>query len=248
MHDTAHKRPGGGFGRWLNSLGMSVRLFFTTLSAKSIRSLSWDEFRYHCRWMGEGSIPLVILSAVFISLALTSQAVLELQRFGAEDLAGPLITLGLLRELGPLTVSVMWCCRVAAFISAEACTSPVDEKHYAEGFMLPRYLAALYCAVPLSVLGLVAGFCSAALYAPMLGVSSTTDFVEGARSTIRDKDVFVFFFKLLFVNPTIGVFVGCAAGRSHHTTPAFAVADAVMTVAVICAIANLAVSLAAYMQ
>jgi ABC-type transporter Mla maintaining outer membrane lipid asymmetry permease subunit MlaE len=55
---------------------------------------------------GEGSIPLVILSAAFISMALTSQAVLELQRFGAEDLARPLIAVGLLRELGPLTVSI----------------------------------------------------------------------------------------------------------------------------------------------
>jgi ABC-type transporter Mla maintaining outer membrane lipid asymmetry permease subunit MlaE len=107
MHEVSQKRPGGGwFGQWLNSLGMSVRLFFTAFSARSFRNLSWDQFRYHCRWMEKARSRWLFFSAAFISMALTSQAVLELQRFGAEDLARPLIALGLLRELGPLTVSI----------------------------------------------------------------------------------------------------------------------------------------------
>lgn len=247
MQEVMKKRQSGLIGRWLKSFGMSVRLFVTSFSVASFRSLNWEQFRFHCRWMGEGSVPLIVLSAVFISIAITSQVVLELQRFGAEDLAGPFIALGLLRELGPLTVSLIWCVRIAVFICAEVCDSPISDNELAGKFILPRYLAALFSAIPLSILGLVAGIAAGALYAPLLGVGSSTDFMEGTRNIVKDKDVFAFFLKLLLVNPTIAVFAGYAAGRVHHSTPTFAVADAVMTLGVIAAIANFAVTFAIYM-
>ena len=89
MQEVRQKRQRGTIEQWLSSFGRSVRLFFSSFKAENFRRLQWEEFRYHCRWMGEGSVPLVIISSVFISIAVTSQVVLELQRFAAEDLAGP---------------------------------------------------------------------------------------------------------------------------------------------------------------
>lgn len=248
MHEQSRRRSAVALaGQWLSSLGLFVRLSCSTFSVASFAKLKQNEIRFHCQWMGESAVPLIAISAVFISVALTAQVVMELQRFGAQDLAGPMIALGLLRELGPLTVSILWCSRIAAFIAAEAHNLDFSEADYASKFMLPRYIAALYSGIPLSVLGLVLGFIAAALYAPILGVSSAADFVEGARPMIKNKDVVVFFVKLLLVNPTIAVFVSAFVGRSQHSTPAFVVANAVTATVIVLVIANYAVSFAFYM-
>ena len=221
-----HVIPGSDIAQWLTPLGLSVRLFVSSLSWTAISAIRLDEFQTFCRWMGKRSFHFVALSAVFVSIALTIQCVVELQKYRAEDISGAVIAIGLLREFGPLTVSLAWCARVSALVSDEArsygSSNIVDFARY---FVCPRYLAALSMAVPLGAYGLVFGFITAAVLAPLLGVSSTNDFLESAKKGIQDRDLFVYFFKLILINPTIGVFAGCAAGflaRGNMSVPAAA--------------------------
>lgn len=208
-----HVIPGSDISRWLAPLGLSVRLFFKCLSWSAIREIRRDEFQTFCNWMGKRSFHFVALSAVFVSIALTIQSVVELQKYRAEDISGAVIAIGLLREFGPLTVSLAWCARVAALVSDEArAYASNDVSDFSRSFVCPRYLAALSMSIPLGAYGLVFGFVTAALVAPLLGVSSTNDFLESAKKGIQDRDLFVYFFKLILINPTIGIFAGCAAG------------------------------------
>lgn len=92
-------------------------------------------------------------------MTLTIQCVVELQKYQAEELSGAVISIGLLREIGPLTVSLAWCARVAARIAAEAqtyCDSGKNEE-FAQQFVLPNYLATLAMAIPLGTYGLLVG-------------------------------------------------------------------------------------------
>jgi ABC-type transporter Mla maintaining outer membrane lipid asymmetry permease subunit MlaE len=182
------------------------------------------EFLYHWYWMGPGSLPMVLFQSIFVSLALTAQAVRELDRFNAQDLSGAVIIIGLLRDLGPLIVGLAWASRTAAFISME------PSEFLAEGwthFLLPRYGAAVCAALPLCAFGLAISGLTAALYAPVFGVSSTADFLESARQIITTKDVSSFFFKMIVVNPAVGVFVGATCiARAREPAP-HAVAHAV---------------------
>lgn len=231
----------------LSSLGSNVRVLASAFTIESFRDWRTSEFKFHLRWMGEGSLPLITWSAVFISLALSTQAILELRKYGAEDLAGPLIAIALLRELGPLTVSLAWGARAAAFISADGRhRAEEDGQRESTHSFLPLYAAAIFSGTLLSVYGLVIGFTAAAVFSPTLGVTSMSDFMESARAHIENKDVFIYFFKLVLVNPTIGVIAGFIAARRDDLSPGFAAAEAVTGTFIFGGLLNLAVTLLAY--
>lgn len=243
--------PGQDIATWLAPVGTSVRLFFSALTPGAFSRLSWRDMRTYCMWLGPRSFHLVATAAVLVSMALTTQCVVELRQYQAEDLAGAVITIGLLRELGAITVSVAWCAMVSAMIAEEARASRsrwASQGEFAKYFVLPRYLCAIMMSLPLSAYGLVIGFVTAALFGQVIGGSPVTDFTESARQAIRDKDLVVYFAKLLFINPTIGVFAGCAAGLAarHRDTP---VAPQAMTATFIACLAiNLAVTAMAYLS
>ncbi len=217
--------------RWMQPLGRSVRLLITALHPRGLSRFDWGLFASKCVWLGPQSLPLVAISAVFISLTLTLQAVLEMRQLRTQDLSGAVIAIGLLRELGPITVSMAWAARVTAHLCAEGRDFGIErsDSDYATYFVLPNLLAGLLMSIPLAAYGLVIGFATAALFAPTLGVSSTNDFSETARLYIRNKDVMTYFVKLILINPTIAVLVGSAYGRDNGQSQKFATANAVTT-------------------
>lgn len=235
---------------WWGYFGGAVRYFAYALSYESFSKVRWEQFTAYCVWFGPRSLHLVTLGAIVISIALTVQCVTELQKYQAQDLSGAVISIGLLRELGPLTISLAWCARVAAMIAEESRRYIGDgsEEEYVERFILVRYLAALAMAVPLGVYGLVVGFVTAALFAPIMGVSSTGDFLESARQGIQMTDVLVYFVKLILVNPTIGVFAGCVCGRAQRSPFAPVAAHAVTATFLVGYTANLIITSIVYLQ
>ena len=173
-------RPGAEIIEWLAPVGLSTRLIAGAFSWQSFKNLSWREIRGHCRWIGLESFGLVAVSAVVVAIALLIQCVIELEKFRMHDLAGALISMGLLREIGPLTVGLAWCGRIAHLVSEEARAyiTHNSELEFAQRFILPRYIAALMMAVPLASYGLVIGFLTGAFFAPVLSVSTTGAFLE----------------------------------------------------------------------
>src|SRR5579883_3394178 len=98
-------------------LGRAARLSAQLLTIDAIKAIDWRDFRETCLWMGAGSLSFVVFAGIFISWALTLQTISEMNKFNADDLAGSVIAVGLLRELGPLTVSLAWSARTSARIS-----------------------------------------------------------------------------------------------------------------------------------
>ena len=198
--------------------------------------------------MGLDSFYLVALAAVVVAIALLIQCVIELQKYRVHDLAGAIISIGLLREIGPLTVGLAWCARVSARISEEAYafTANNTELGFAQHFILPRYIAALAMSLPLASYGLVIGFITAALMAPLLSVSTTNDFLESARKALENKDIIVYFLKLTLVFPLVAVFTGSVSGIAKRDDPTKIAADAVTVTFASAFIANLMVTIFMY--
>ena len=234
--------------RWLEPLGRSVRLLFAAFHPTGFAKFDWQLFASKCVWMGPQSLPLITIAAIFISLTLTLQTVLEMRQLRTQDLSGAVIAIGLLRELGPLTVSMAWAARVTAHLCAEGRYFGYErsDSDYATQFVLPNFLAGLCMSVPLSIYGLVVGFLTAAVFAPTLGVSSTNDFLETARLYIQDKDVTTYFVKLILINPTIAVLVGSAYGRDTGESQRFASANAVTVLFIAGFIVNWFITYAAF--
>ncbi len=250
MQKIIERLPGADLIPWLAPLGRSVRLFIATFSLTSFRSWSWQEYRAYCQWMGPQAFHFVTLSAVVVSIALTIQTVVELHKYNAQDLSGAAIAIGLLREIGPLTISIAWCVRVAARLSDEMKQHHLrwhDDWQWAGSYVLPRYLAALTMSIPSGAYGLAVGFLTGALFAPLIGVSSTTDFLESARAAIQNKDLAIYFIKLILVNPTIGVFAGIAAGMAARDDAEPVAANAVTATFLGCFAFNLAVTAVMYL-
>jgi len=261
--------PGADLITWLAPLGRATRYFGLCLASLPTMRLRWSELRPIARWMGPQSFHLVALAAVVVAIALTMQCIIELERYQAQDLAGAVISLGLLREMGPLTVSLAWCARVAAMIADQAYLVTKDNPQESDGafaaaFILPRYIIALIMSVPLGGYGLVIGFVTGALFTPLMTLSTTHQFVDSAKVAIQDKDIIVYFVKLILVNPTIAIFAGCAAGRwaaiceqrgneiGHENSASVKIlspAANAVTALFVCGFAcNLLVSLIAYFQ
>jgi phospholipid/cholesterol/gamma-HCH transport system permease protein len=219
-------------------------------SLDSLTHIDFRLFSQKCAWMGVQSLPLVAISSVFVALALTLQTVNEMRGYRAQDMSGALIALGLLRELGPLTVSLSWAARVSALLSVEAHEFGQERSDapFIQQFVLPNYIAGILMSVPLSAYGLVIGFAAAALFAPMLGVSSSNDFLETARLSIKNKDLIVYFVKLIFVNPTVAVFTACAIGRIHRGDSAHISSNAVTSMFIAAVTANFILTYIIYMH
>lgn len=79
-------------------------------------------------WIGNNSLPIVLLTAVFTGMVLALQTAYGLHRFGAKNYVGNLVGLALAKELGPVLTAVMVCGRVGAGIAAEIASMTVTEQ------------------------------------------------------------------------------------------------------------------------
>src|SRR5436189_4290334 len=128
--------------------------------------------------IGVGSLTIVILTGFFTGGVLTLQTYQTLASYGAVDQLGYLVSISLVRELGPVLAALMVTGRVVSAISAELGSMVVSEQIDAmralgtdpvRKLVAPRMFALLISLPLLSVLadcmGIVGGWVTAvALY------------------------------------------------------------------------------------
>ena len=78
--------------------------------------------------LGIQSLPITIITSVFIGMAFTLQIVLEFEKFGANFLLGGIVGLAIWRELAPLLTGVAVSARIGAAIASEIGTMRVTEQ------------------------------------------------------------------------------------------------------------------------
>ncbi len=218
-------------------------------SLGSWRSFDSQALRWFWMELGPASLPLIAVASVFVSLTLTTGVILELKQHGAQDVTGAVIAVGLLRELAGLTVGAAWTSRATALIRGTVLTLSDDvSTGSANKLVPPIFVAAIASAFALSAFGLAIGLLTSAYYAPLLGVSSSADFLEAARQMVNNKDLCVYLIKLILMNPTIAVIVGCGISIERHIGFAHSVTSAVTLAAMLSFIANFAVTAVAYLS
>jgi len=148
--------------------------------------------------VGVGSLTIIILTGFFTGGVLTLQTYPTLQSFGAVSQLGYLVSISLVRELGPVLTALMVTGRVVSAISAELGSMVVSEQIDAmralgtdpvRKLVAPRILA-LVITLPLltlvaDVVGIAGGwFVSTFLY----GLPSTM-FTNSVRDGITTDDI-----------------------------------------------------------
>src|SRR3989441_9355644 len=102
--------------------------------------------------MGVRSLGVALTAAIFTGMVFAIQSAVNMARFGAENYVGPLVTLAIFRELGPVLTAILVGGKVASGITAELGSMRVTEQidalralgvNYVKRLIVPRVLAAL---------------------------------------------------------------------------------------------------------
>lgn len=149
---------------------------YTILSVRALAALFTrprfpNEMYLQMDAIGIGSLNIVIMTGLFTGMVLALQTALSLQTFGAKNYVGRVVSLSMVRELGPVLTALMVAGRVGSGIAAELGSMMVTDQINAMRAMgsdplrklvVPRLMAALLMLPMLTVLsdtvGLVGGW------------------------------------------------------------------------------------------
>jgi len=86
------------------------------------------EIKKHMDELGVKTFPIVSIMGIIIGLVLTMQSQPVLQRFGATDFLPAMVSLSVIRELGPVLTALIFAGRVSSGIGAELGSMRVTEQ------------------------------------------------------------------------------------------------------------------------
>jgi len=154
---------------------------------------------------GIGSIFIVSVTGIFVGLAMSTQLATQLTaKFGAQNIVGGIVALGVVRELAPVITSIVIAARVGASISAEIGSMKSSEQIDAlsvlginpiQYLLVPRLIAT---AIVTPLLTVLSGFLSlmSGMYLTSILVNlSHQEFLDSARLFIAPEDVYIMMFK-----------------------------------------------------
>ncbi len=106
---------------------------YTLLASRAIanlftRPIYWREIILQMDRVGVGSLTIVMLTGFFTGAVLAIQSEGALRRYGAVSMTGQLVSLTLIRELGPVLSALMLAGRIGSGIASELGSMVVSEQ------------------------------------------------------------------------------------------------------------------------
>ncbi|BBK42207.1 ABC transporter inner membrane subunit [Allostella vacuolata] len=193
--------------------------------------LRWGDFLIALEAAGVRAVPIMTLMGFLIGLIMAFQSAIPMRRFGADLFVADLVSLSLIRELGPLMAAVMLAGRTGSAFAAEIGTMKVNEEVDALTTMglvpvrflvVPRVLAAIIVMPFLAMIMNVAGLFGCMVVMISLGYPPVTFFNQLVNST-GHVDLLGGLFKAAVFGLLVGG-VGCMRGL-QTTTGAAAVGE-----------------------
>lgn len=213
---------GGTF--WKESILMPIATIgqFGTFSSRVLVALPAvlvhrtrrKEFVLHLDSIGVGALPITHITGFISGLLLGLQTRVSLEQFGITSLFSQMLTLALVREVGPTFVALVAGSRAAAGVTSELATMAVTQQVDAfralrrdpiKALAAPRTLAAM-CAFPiLSIIGVLAGFFGGMLIGAFALEQSPTFFFNQAFLVLSVREII----PNLFMKPAaFGLLIG----------------------------------------
>jgi len=106
---------------------------YTLLASRAIanlftRPIYWREIILQMDRIGVGSLTIIVLTGFFTGAVLAIQSEGALRRYGAVSMTGSLVSLTLIRELGPVLSALMLAGRIGSGIASELGSMVVSEQ------------------------------------------------------------------------------------------------------------------------
>ncbi len=198
---VALSQPFAFFGRtainWSNHLGASA-IFLVLALVKIFRPKQMSKIFQQIYHIGARSMMIIMLVGLFTGMVLGLQSYYALVKVGAQGALGILVSLSLVRELGPVLTAIMIAARAGSAISAEIGIQRISEQIDALEtmridplrFLVSPRIAAAVISFPLltaifDLIGIVGGYLSGVL---ILGANAGTYFYR-IQASMAMKDV-----------------------------------------------------------
>ncbi len=155
----------------LARVGYGAR-FFVRLCGLALASLRRPRLVIdQIHFIGNYSLSIILVSGLLIGFVLGLQGYYTLRRYGSEEALGLLVTLSLVRELGPVVTALLFAGRAGTSLTAEVGLMKAGEQIDAMQMMAvdpvarvlaPRFMAAVICmpllAALFSAMGVLGGY------------------------------------------------------------------------------------------
>ncbi len=212
------------FGQ-LTYLGQISRLTAQFFRELFKHKLEWHEIKVQCIQIGLYSMPIAGFTMLFVGFVYAYQFGLSMVTLGATPYIGKLVSLSIVRELGPAFTALVVGGRIGAGMAAELGSMRVTEQIDAilalgsspyQKLLVPRVLATTFM---LPLVALVAGFLGilGGMLISWLEFKVTPlSFYESALRTISFNDFWSGFFKPFFFGFCTAI-IGCHHGFRCET-------------------------------
>jgi len=225
---------------------------YSSLVARSVTNL-FSQPRYFADTVmqadsiGVGSRPIVVLTGFFTGAVLALQTSSTLQQFGSLSLTGKLVSLSMVRELGPVLTGLMVAGRNSSGIASELGSMQVTEQIDAmramgvdptKKLVTPRVVASTVMLFFLSILSDLVGLAGGFVISYFLLGLDANQYWTTAYQALRFGDIFMGLFKPVvfgFLIASVGCFYGLSArggtqGVGRATTQAMVTASVLIVV------------------
>jgi phospholipid/cholesterol/gamma-HCH transport system permease protein len=183
--------------RWVNILGAAT-VFLSLALFKVFRSKQLSKIVQQLYYIGARSTTIIMLVSVFTGMVLGLQSYHALVKFGAQGAVGTLVSLSLIRELGPVLTAIMITARAGSAITAEIGIQRISEQIDAlhtmridplRHLISPRVTAAIISFPILTtvfdLIGIIGGYISGVM---LLGLNSGVYF-HSIQANVELKDI-----------------------------------------------------------
>ncbi|MBL0358509.1 MAG: ABC transporter permease [Chitinophagaceae bacterium] len=202
---------------YISDQAFFLRSFFRNLFR---RGFEWDELFHQLYVIGYKSIGIVTLTGFILGIVLTLQSMPTMKEFGAESFIPGMVSVSIIREIGPVIIALICAGKIASSIGAELGSMNVTEQIDAMEvsganpiqFLVVTRILACTIMIPLLTIfadgmALLGGFVASS----MNNGTSMQLFFTKALTILDFSDVLPSIIKTVFFGFTIG-FVGCFKG------------------------------------
>jgi phospholipid/cholesterol/gamma-HCH transport system permease protein len=206
---------------------LTVQTFFI-LSGRALLNLFrsphyFDDVAIQMDIIGVGSLPLVLLTGLFTGAVITQQMAAALSQYGASSEVGRIVSITLVRELGPVLTAILVAGRNASGMASELGSMKVTEQIDAmralgtdpvQKLVTPRLIATSTMLPALVIIadfmGMIGGYLVACV---LMNLTTPTVFWSGAYQALDYSDVAQGLVKPLVFAVLIAL-VGCHYGMA----------------------------------
>jgi phospholipid/cholesterol/gamma-HCH transport system permease protein len=184
----------------IDSLGLATLFLLRIVSSLFTGRVSFKQVIKQIYFIGNRSLIVIIVAALFTGMVVALQFYDTLVRFGSVDLLGSAVALSLIKELGPVMTALMVIARVGSATCSEIGIMRNEQQFDAldcmainsyRYVMLPRLLAALICVPILTAVFDLVGIGGGYIVGIHIQGESPGAYIQGVMDTISFKDVLV---------------------------------------------------------